>query len=169
VQRPARRRGPDPGLSIRAYGDNVRLYRSVLSIAMEFARVNLQFRKVNRDGEITLVRSHQALATLRLPQPIRGGHSILSAMDLKLVTIMHLLLKGESFWGLADRMKVSGSPTKVNVYNLGFVRACKSRSTGVRTRGLPRRHRRGPIEARNKREKCDYREKSSTPTSAWPL
>ena len=92
---------------------------------MEVARVNLQFRKVNRDGEITLVRSHQALATLRLPQPIRGGHSILSAMDLKLVTMMHLLLKGESFWGLADRMKVSGSPTKVNVYNLGFVRACK--------------------------------------------
>ena len=45
-------------------------------------------------------------------------------MDLKLVTMMHLLLKGESFWGLADRMKVSGSPTKVNVYNLGFVRAC---------------------------------------------
>jgi hypothetical protein len=37
---------------------------------------------------------------------------------------MHLLLNGESFWGLADRMKVSGSPTKVNVYNSGFVRAC---------------------------------------------
>ena len=91
---------------------------------MEVARVNLQFRKVNRDGEITLVRSHQALATLRLPQPIRGGNSILSAMDLKLVTMMHLLLKGESFWGLADRMKDSGSPTKVNVYSLGFVRAC---------------------------------------------
>jgi hypothetical protein len=106
VQRHAPRRGRDQALSIRAYGDNVRLYRSVLPIATEVARVNLQFRKVNRDGEITIVRSHQALATLRLPQPIRGGNSILSAMDLKLVTMMHLLLKGESFWGLADRMKV---------------------------------------------------------------
>ena len=38
------------------------------------------------------------------------------------MTMTHLLLKGESFWGLADRM--SGSPTKVNVDNLGFVRAC---------------------------------------------
>ena len=77
------RRGPDQGLSIRAYGDNVRLYRSVLSIAMEVARDNLQSRKVNRDGELMLVRSHQALATLRLPQPIRGGRSNLSAMDFE--------------------------------------------------------------------------------------
>lgn len=63
---------------------------------MEVARINLRFGKVNRDGEITLVRSHQAPVTLGLTQRIRGGHSILSAMDLKLVTMMHPLLKDES-------------------------------------------------------------------------
>jgi hypothetical protein len=49
---------------------------------------------------------------------------------------MHLLLKGESFWGLADRMKVSGSPTKVNVYNLGYVRACKLKDGQLLCLGL---------------------------------
>ena len=82
----------NPGESLRAYGDNVHLYRAVLSIAMEIARIPLRLQTENQKGEITVVKSHQALETLRLPQPIQGGKSLLSAMDLKLVTLMHVLL-----------------------------------------------------------------------------
>lgn len=104
-----------PGESIRAYGDNVWLYRSVLSIAMEIARIPLKLQTVNKKGEAEPVKSHVALETLRLPQPIQGGKSILSAMDLKLVTCMHLLLEGEGFWNLDRRAKVSKAPTKINI------------------------------------------------------
>src|SRR5918997_1824709 len=105
----------NPGESLKAYGDNVHLYRAVLSIAMEIARIPLRLQTVNQKGEITVIKSHQALETLRLPQPIQGGKSLLSAMDLKLVTMMHFLLEGEGFWNLDRRLKVNKAPTKINI------------------------------------------------------
>src|SRR5829696_1796049 len=59
-----------PGESLKAYGDNVHLYRAVLSIAMEVARIPLRLQSTNAKGEATVIKSHQALETLRLPQPI---------------------------------------------------------------------------------------------------
>jgi HK97 family phage portal protein len=105
----------NPGESLKAYGDNVHLYRAVLSIAMEIARIPLRLQTENSKGEIQVIKSHQALETLRFPQPIQGGKSLLSAMDLKLVTLMHVLLEGEGFWNLDRRLKVNKAPTKVNI------------------------------------------------------
>lgn len=111
----------NPGESLRAYGDNVHLYRAVLSIAMEIARIPLRLQTLSAKGEIQPVKSHQALETLRLPQPIQGGKSLLSAMDLKLVTLMHFLLEGEGFWNLDRRLKVNKAPTKINVLLPGLM------------------------------------------------
>lgn len=108
-----------PGESLRAYGDNVHLYRAVLSVAIEIARIPLRLQTVNAKGEARVIQSHVALDTLRMPQPIKGGKSVLSAMDLKLVTLMHLLLEGEAFWNLDRRMKLNKAPTKVNILTPG--------------------------------------------------
>lgn len=105
----------DSDAALRAFSDNVWLYRSVLSIALEVSRVKLRLQTVNKKGEITVVPSHQALETLRMPQPTRGGKTILTSMDLKLVTLMHLLLGGEGFWSLDKRLRIGGAPTKISL------------------------------------------------------
>ena len=81
-----------PQESLRAYGDNVWLYRSVLSIAMELASVDFKIRKPLKSGEFEYVLKHQALDTLKTPQPTAGGKSMLTGMLLKIVTGMHLML-----------------------------------------------------------------------------
>lgn len=105
----------DSDASLRAFSDNVWLYRSVLSIALEIARIKFRLQTKDRNDEITIVKSHQALETLRMPQLTKGGKSLISSMDLKLVTLMHLLLGGEGFWRLDERMRVSGAPTRIDL------------------------------------------------------
>src|SRR4051794_3146810 len=69
-----------PQQSLWAYGDNVWLYRSVLSIAMEIASIDFKLRKLQTSGEYEYVLKHQALETLRMPQPTAGGKSMLTGM-----------------------------------------------------------------------------------------
>jgi HK97 family phage portal protein len=104
-----------PKDSLDAYGDNVWLYRAVLSISMEIARTKFKLRTTTKDGEYKYLTSHQALDTLAKPQPIKGGKSMLTGMDLKLLLGMHLMLNGEAFWLLNDRRRVNGAPTRVDV------------------------------------------------------
>jgi hypothetical protein len=44
-----------PQESLRAYGDNVWLYRAVLSIAMEIAGGDFRLRTVKKNGEVECV------------------------------------------------------------------------------------------------------------------
>ena len=94
----------NPERSLDAFGDSPYLYRAVLAIAMEIATINFKLRVPNAKGEFEFITDHQALETLRLPQPTKGGKSMLTAMDLKIVTAMHLLLNGEAFWVLDKRL-----------------------------------------------------------------
>lgn len=102
-----------PQQSLRAYGDNVWLYRAVLSIAMEIGGTDFKLRRLTKGGEYEYVTKHQALETLRLPQPTAGGKTMLTGMLLKVVTGMHLMLNGEAFWLLEKRLKIGGAPTFV--------------------------------------------------------
>jgi len=105
-----------PEESLKAYGDNVWLYRAVLSIAMEIARTKFKLKKADTpDGEIEYVTKHQALETLRRPQVTKAGKSMLTFMDMMLVLGMRMLLNGEEFWVLDKRMsgKFGGSPREI--------------------------------------------------------
>jgi hypothetical protein len=62
-----------PEESLKAYGDNVYLYRSVLSISTEIARTDFKLQTRNAKGETKPVLKHQALGTLARPQPTRSG------------------------------------------------------------------------------------------------
>jgi hypothetical protein len=104
-----------PQESLRVYRDNVWLYRSVLSIAMELASVDFKLKRLTKSGEVEYVLKHQALETLKRPQPTQGGKSLLTGMLLKIITGMHLMLNGESFWLLEKRRSntFGGAPTFV--------------------------------------------------------
>jgi len=102
-----------PQQSLRAYGDNVWLYRSVLSISLEIGNTNFKLRRTDEKGEYEHVTNHQALETLRTPQPTKAGKTMLSGMMLKVITGMHLMLNGEAFWLLDKRLKIGGAPTFV--------------------------------------------------------
>src|SRR4051812_34166932 len=65
-----------PEQSLAAYGDSVWLYRAVLSIAMEIARTKFKLRRPLPDGEFEYVDGHQALETMKMPQPTRDGKSM---------------------------------------------------------------------------------------------
>src|SRR4051812_19223848 len=67
-----------PQESLAAYDDNVYLHRAVLAIALEIARTDFKLATVSDDGEIDYVKSHQAAETLKLPQPTKGGKSMLT-------------------------------------------------------------------------------------------
>src|SRR5262245_55783655 len=95
--------------SLQAYGDNVWLYSAVNSIAFELARTEFKLRTVSQKGEIKYVQKHVALDTMNLPQPIEGGKSMLTKMLLKMITGMHMLLNGEAFWLLDNRLKINGA------------------------------------------------------------
>lgn len=97
--------------SLQAYGDNTWLYRSVFTTAVQIAKIDFKLRIVKENGDIEKVTNHQALETLRLPQPIKGGKSMLSGFELKFILAMHLMLNGENFWHLDRRLKMGGSPT----------------------------------------------------------
>ena len=107
--------GPDwkAQQSLKAYGDNAWLYRSVFTISVQVASIDFKLRTVNEDGDIKKITNHQSLETLRLPQPTKGGKSMLSAFDLKFITTMWLLLNGEGFWHLDRRLNMGRSPTFV--------------------------------------------------------
>src|SRR4051812_25236235 len=55
--------------SLEAFGDSAWLYKSVMSIAMKIATIDFKLRVENAEGEFDHVKKHQALETLRLPQP----------------------------------------------------------------------------------------------------
>jgi HK97 family phage portal protein len=102
-----------PQQSLRAYGNNVWLYRSVLTIAMEIGGTEFKLRRLTKSGEYEYQTKHQALETLRRPQPTAAGKTMLTGMLLKVITGMHLLLNGEAFWLLDKRLTMGGAPTSV--------------------------------------------------------
>ena len=104
-----------PAESLSAYGDNVWLYGAVNKIAQEIARTQFRLQTTNRKGEIELIQKHQALETLLKPQPTKSGKSMLTSMDLKFVTGMHMLLNGEAFWLLDKRLRTGGAPTFIDI------------------------------------------------------
>jgi HK97 family phage portal protein len=102
--------------SLKAYGDNVYLYRSVLTIAMEIARTTFRLQRERSDGSIEFDDNHQALEVLNLPQPTKEGKTLLTHMDLMLILGMRLMLNGEDFWVLDKRRsaRFGGSPQEIN-------------------------------------------------------
>lgn len=110
-----------PGESLDSYNDNPWLAAAVDKLARELARTPFHLQRVNAKGEIQLIHEHQALATLRKPQPIKGGKSMLTSMDLKLVTGYHLCLDGEAFWLLDKRLRLGGAPTLIDILQPEFM------------------------------------------------
>lgn len=104
-----------PKESLKAYGDNVWLYSAVNVHADELARTQFRLQKRNTKGEIAVVDKHQAMETMRRPQVTAGGKSQLTGLLLKKITAQHLLLDGEAFWLLQDRLKVNGAPTRIDL------------------------------------------------------
>lgn len=110
-----------PGESLSAYDDNAHLASAVDLLAQEMARTPFFLKKTNAKGEITIIQKHQALDTLKKPQPTSTGKSLLTSMDLKLVTGYHLCLDGEAFWLLDKRLRVNGAPTMIDILLPEFV------------------------------------------------
>ena len=104
-----------PAESLSAYGDNVWLYGAVNKIAQEIARTQFRLQTQNSEGEIEFIQKHQALETLARPQPTKAGKSMLTSMDLKYVSAMHMLLNGEAFWLLDKRLRTGGAPTFIDI------------------------------------------------------
>jgi len=111
----------DPTGALHSYGDNAFLAGAVDKISREISRTKFYLQTVNAKGEIEIIQKHQALETLRRPQPTKTGKSVLSSMDLKLVTGYHLCLAGEAFWLLDKRLKVNGAPTAIDILLPTFV------------------------------------------------
>lgn len=105
-----------PKQSLQAYGDNVWLYGAVTKIAFEIAKTNFKLRLIKTDDEFEPVEKHQALETMRRPQP-NGQKTLLTGFNLKFLTAMHLLLGGEGYWALDGRLKskFGGSPTRIDI------------------------------------------------------
>lgn len=106
---------------LASYGDNPWLAAAVDKLARELSRTKFYLQKVNDDGEIEIIKSHQAMETLRKPQPTKTGKSMMSEMDLKLVTGYHLCLAGEAFWLLDRRLRVNGAPTAIDILLPSYV------------------------------------------------
>ena len=100
-----------PEQSLKAYGDNVWLYRSVLSIAYQIGSTEFKLAQATDDGKLEYVTEHEALKALAKPQPSKDGKSMLTGMDLFILTGSHMMLNGESFWLLENRRKLNGAPT----------------------------------------------------------
>ena len=94
-----------PEASPDAYDYNVWLYRSVLTIAMEMASVDLKLKDTTSTDTVKYIHRHQALETMRRPQETKNGKCQLSGMSLRIVTGMHMLLNGEVFWIFNKRTK----------------------------------------------------------------
>jgi HK97 family phage portal protein len=103
--------------SLEAYGDNPWLAGAVDKIAREIANTKFRLQRENADGEIEFIKSHQAIETLKRPQPTKGGKTMLTNFQLKLVTGYHLCLVGEAFWLLDDRMsdRLGGAPRRIDI------------------------------------------------------
>ena len=101
--------------AMSSYDDNPWLAGAVDRIAQTLSRTKFHLQRVNAKGEIEIIKSHQALETLKRPQPTKGGKSLLTGMDLKLVTAYHLCLEGEAFWILDKRLRVNGAPTFIDL------------------------------------------------------
>lgn len=105
----------NPAESLKAYGDNPWLGGAVDRIAREIARTEFHLQTEDEDGEIEIIRGHEALNTLQKPQPTKTGKSLLTGMQLKLVTGCHLCMTGEAFWILDKRRKINGAPTQIDL------------------------------------------------------
>lgn len=102
-----------PTESLRAHGDNPWLRSSVNRVAFEIAQTKFKLR--NASGEKEMVEKHQVLETIKKPQPVDGGKSLLTSMDLWFVTSQHMMLNGEAFWLLMDRVseRMGGGPRQI--------------------------------------------------------
>jgi HK97 family phage portal protein len=105
----------DQQAALDAYGNNVWVYGGVSKVASEIARTPFKLRtKGDQPEEVT---SHQVLEVLETPHPLPSGKSMLTTFDLKYITALHLLLPGEGFWVLQDRLgpKLGGAPTRIDI------------------------------------------------------
>lgn len=110
-----------PEESLKAYGDNPWLGGAVDKIAREIARTKFHLQIENNKGEIEVIRNHEALDTLKKPQPTKTGKSLLSGMQLQLVTGYHLCLAGEAFWLLDKRRTINGAPKLIDILQPQYV------------------------------------------------
>src|SRR3954465_7796715 len=67
-----------PEESLAAFDDNVWLFGAVMKIAQELSRTDFRLQKVNAKGKIAYIEKHQAIDTLKRPQPVKGGKSLLT-------------------------------------------------------------------------------------------
>lgn len=104
-----------PAASLDSYDDNSFLAGAVDKIAQELSTTQFYLQIVDDDDEIEIIRQHQALDTLKKPQPTKKGKGVLTGMDLELVTGYHLCLMGEAFWLLDKRMKIGGAPQFIDM------------------------------------------------------
>lgn len=104
-----------PEESLDAYGYNVWLYRSVLTLSVECARVPLKLQQKGQKGEY--VDRHQAIDTLARPQETKTGKVQLTGMMLRVITHMHEFLNGEGFWVFQKRLPgtLGGGPTYIDL------------------------------------------------------
>jgi HK97 family phage portal protein len=109
--------------SVEWYGDSPWLYAAVNAICQEVARIKLHLRRDKADGSFEKVLRHQALETLQHPQPTENGRSVLTNMQLKYLLAQHLMLNGEGFWVMTDRLNknIGGAPTAIYPLLPGFV------------------------------------------------
>jgi HK97 family phage portal protein len=111
-----------PAESIDAYGDSVWLYRSVLTLSIECARIPLKLRKKNTKNN-AFVERHQCLDLLARPQETKTGKVQLTGMMLRVITHMHEFLNGEGFWVFQKRLpaNLGGGPVYVDLARPQYV------------------------------------------------
>jgi HK97 family phage portal protein len=109
--------------SLSYYGDNPWLYAAISLVSVEASRVKLRLYRKKKNGEDELIEDHQALSTLKMPMPIKGGRSILTQMQFKQLLFKYVLLNGEGFMLLDGRLpgKFGGGPSRLHPLMPAFV------------------------------------------------
>ena len=107
--------------SQQSYSDNPWLYSGVNVIANEVARTKFRLVLNPEEEDQMPVDAHQAAETLAHPQPLASGKTMLTSMQLMLLTTQYLFLNGECFWLLDGRTTPGNSPTVLSPLNPAYV------------------------------------------------
>lgn len=120
-----------PQESLDAYGYNVWLYRAVLTLSVELARIPLRLESQGKKGRP--IEKHQALAALARPQETKTGKVQLTGMMLRVITAMHEFLNGESFWVFQKRLpaNLGGGPLFIDLALPEYMRPVLDRDNEV--------------------------------------
>lgn len=127
-----------PNESLAKYGENVWTYGAITTIAYEIGQTDFFIARESKNGEVEQISNHQAIATLNKPMQIKDRRSHLTGMTLKMLTTQHLLLNGEAFWVMDQRIPMVNSPmmlfplipsgVSVELDSMGFIKQYKYRT-----------------------------------------